>query len=71
MIRQSVLTYREREVLDLVAEGKSNREVAQVLELTEYTINKHLNHIFKKLHVHKRMEAVQKIREEENEYITR
>jgi DNA-binding CsgD family transcriptional regulator/tetratricopeptide (TPR) repeat protein len=42
------LTQREVEVLKLVAQGKSNRQIAQVLCLTEKTVTNHLTHIFNK-----------------------
>jgi DNA-binding CsgD family transcriptional regulator len=42
------LTQREVEVLKLVAQGKSNRQVAQALCLTEKTVTNHLTHIFNK-----------------------
>jgi len=42
------LTQREAEVLKLVVEGKSNRQIAQALCLTEKTVTNHLTHIFNK-----------------------
>jgi len=42
------LTQREVEVLKLVAQGKSNRQIAQALCLTEKTVTNHLTHIFNK-----------------------
>ncbi|WP_344506068.1 response regulator transcription factor [Dactylosporangium maewongense] len=52
------LTRRERDVLDLLAEGLSNAAIAHRLLLTEKTVKNHLHHIFAKLHVRGRMEAV-------------
>jgi DNA-binding NarL/FixJ family response regulator len=52
------LTRRERDVLDLLAEGLSNAAIAHRLLLTEKTVKNHLHHIFTKLGVHGRMEAV-------------
>ena len=52
------LTRRERDVLELLAEGLSNAAIAHRLLLTEKTVKNHLHHIFAKLHVHGRMEAV-------------
>lgn len=51
------LTEREAEVLELVAGGRTNREVAEVLVLSEKTIARHLSNIFTKLDVSTRTEA--------------
>lgn len=53
-----ILSEREHEVLHLLAEGLSNRELAATLKLSEHTIRNHLFHIFDKLGVSSRMEAV-------------
>jgi DNA-binding NarL/FixJ family response regulator len=53
----AILTAREQEVLDLLAEGLSNRELAEALKLSEHTIKNHIFHIFDKLGVSSRMEA--------------
>lgn len=52
------LTRRERDVLDLLAEGLSNAAIAHRLLLTEKTVKNHLHHVFTKLGVSGRMEAV-------------
>jgi DNA-binding NarL/FixJ family response regulator len=46
------LTSREREVLQLIAEGHTNREIAAHLDLSEKTVEKHRGHLMFKLHVH-------------------
>ena len=51
------LTNREREILRLVAEGRSNGEVARVLWVTEQTVKFHLSNIYRKLGVANRTEA--------------
>jgi DNA-binding NarL/FixJ family response regulator len=51
------LTRRELEVLGLVAEGRSNPEVARMLWLTEQTVKFHLRNVFRKLDVANRSEA--------------
>ena len=51
------LTDREREVLELVAEGLSNQEVAERLGLAEKTIKHHMTNILQKLRVRNRVEA--------------
>jgi predicted ATPase/DNA-binding NarL/FixJ family response regulator len=57
------LSARELEVLQLVAEGWSNREIAQELVVTVGTVKKHLNNIFSKLHVRSRTQAIACARE--------
>ena len=51
------LTAREREVLRLVAAGKSNREIAATLVISEHTVARHLQNIFAKLRVSSRTAA--------------
>ncbi len=53
----SVLTRREREILALVSEGRTNAEVARLLWLSPETVKFHLAHVFRKLGVHARSEA--------------
>ncbi len=52
------LSDREREVLRLVAEGKTNRQIADGLFLSIKTVQTHRDHIMKKLHMHDRTELV-------------
>jgi DNA-binding NarL/FixJ family response regulator len=52
------LTPREIEVLNWVADGLSNKEIAQKLSITERTIKNHISNIFQKLHVNDRTHAV-------------
>ncbi len=47
-----LLTTRERELLQLLAEGKSNKEVAGLLNLSLYTVETHRGNIFQKLNLH-------------------
>jgi DNA-binding NarL/FixJ family response regulator len=47
-----LLTTREREILQLLAEGKSNKEVANMLNLSLYTVETHRTHILQKLNLH-------------------
>jgi DNA-binding NarL/FixJ family response regulator len=55
---ESTLTPREVDVLARVAKGASNKEIAQHLHLSEATIKSHLLHIFSKLGVNDRTQAV-------------
>ena len=52
------LTTRELEVLKLVAQGMSNRDVAEALFIAENTVKNHVRNILEKLQLHSRMEAV-------------
>ena len=52
------LTDRELEVLKLVAQGMSNREIATELYISENTVKNHVRNILEKLQLHSRMEAV-------------
>jgi len=56
------LTAREREVLELVVHGFSNKEIAERLSVTVAAVRWHLKHIYHKLHVHSRTEAALKFR---------
>jgi len=47
-----LLTSREREVLQMIAEGKTNKEIATVLNLSVYTVDAHRGHIMEKLNLH-------------------
>jgi DNA-binding NarL/FixJ family response regulator len=53
-----LLTDREREILQLLAEGKSNKEVANLLTLSLYTVETHRTHIMQKLNLHNTAEIV-------------
>ena len=53
-----LLTEREREVLQLIAEGKSNKEAASVLNLSPYTIETHRTNMMQKLNLHNTAEVV-------------
>jgi two-component system NarL family response regulator len=52
------LTTRELGVLRLVAQGMSNRDIADSLFISENTVKNHVRNILEKLHLHSRMEAV-------------
>lgn len=51
------LTEREKEILQLVAQGASNHEIAQKLDISEKTVRNRLSVIFDKLHINNRTEA--------------
>lgn len=53
-----LLTDREKEVLQLLAEGKSNKEAAAILDLSIYTVDTHRTHLMQKLNLHNTAEIV-------------
>jgi len=53
-----LLTTRENEILEHIATGKMNKEVADALQISVGTVRKHIQHIYEKLHVNTRVEAV-------------
>lgn len=57
-VEATVLTGREREVLDLLATGQSNREIASTLYVSLPTVKTHLQHIYAKLGAKNRNEAL-------------
>ena len=57
-----VLTGREQEVLNQVAEGLIYKEIGEKLFISHQTVKKHLKNIYQKLHVQNKIEAVNKMR---------
>ncbi|MCF7822318.1 MAG: response regulator transcription factor [Mariprofundaceae bacterium] len=55
---QPTLTKREKSVLTLIAKGYSRQEVAETLNVSQHTVTTHIKHIYRKLSVHSRTEAV-------------
>ena len=53
-----LLTNREREIFQLVAEGKANKEIAALLNLSPYTVDTHRTRILQKLNLHSIPELV-------------
>lgn len=52
------LSPREKEVLRLLSQGKTNKEIATVLTITQDTVKSHLKNILEKLHLENRLQAV-------------
>ena len=57
---EPLLSEREREVLELIAAGSTNREIAQRLYLSPHTVKEHTSAVYRKLHARNRAEAVQR-----------
>jgi len=60
IIQQLGISQREMEVLQLMAEGNSNREIAEKLYLSLHTIKTHTSRLFEKLDVKRRTQAIEK-----------
>jgi two-component system response regulator DesR len=57
---EPVLSEREREVLDLIAAGSTNKEIAEALYLSPYTVKEHTSALYRKLGARNRADAVQR-----------
>jgi DNA-binding NarL/FixJ family response regulator len=56
----SILSNRENEILELLAQGMLYKEIAARLYISQETVRKHVYHIYEKLHVNNRVEAINK-----------
>jgi DNA-binding NarL/FixJ family response regulator len=56
----SILSNRENEILELLAKGLLYKEIASRLFISQETVRKHVYHIYEKLHVNNRVEAINK-----------
>jgi DNA-binding CsgD family transcriptional regulator len=59
-LREVGLTAREHEILVLIAQGLSNREIGEKLFVSENTVKTHSSRLFEKMQVNRRVQAVQK-----------
>ena len=57
------LTDREREVLELIAQGRNNQEITRQLVISPKTVSNHVSNVFAKLHVADRAQAIVRARE--------
>jgi two-component system, NarL family, response regulator LiaR len=62
-LKEVGLTHREHEILGLIAQGLSNREIGEKLFVSENTVKTHSSRLFEKMNVNRRMHAVQKAKE--------
>lgn len=56
-VRAPRLSARELEVLKAIAQGRTNRDIATLLHISEHTVKNHVRNILAKLHLHSRVEA--------------
>ncbi len=63
-IKEPHLTRREKEILQLVAKGKSNQNIATYLDISPHTVAKTLSNIYQKLNTKNRIEAIRKYRQQ-------
>jgi DNA-binding NarL/FixJ family response regulator len=59
-LKNEKLSEREEEILQVLSKGYSNKEISEYLSISVTTVNAHLRHIFEKLHVRSRTQAVLK-----------
>jgi DNA-binding CsgD family transcriptional regulator len=62
-LKELGLTPREHEILGLIAEGLSNREIGERLFVSENTVKTHSSRVFEKMSVNRRVQAVQKAKD--------
>ena len=62
------LTPREKELVELIYSGKSNKEIAEILFLSESTVKTHIYNIFRKMEVKSRVEVIYIVNEENGEH---
>src|SRR5262245_34509624 len=62
-VRDVGLTQRELEILTLIAQGLSNREIGERLFVSENTVKTHASRLFEKMQVNRRVQAVQRGKE--------
>jgi len=62
-LKEVGLTAREHEILGLIAQGLSNREIGEKLFVSENTVKTHSSRLFEKMQVNRRVQAVQKGKE--------
>ena len=62
LCKQHQITPRERQVIELLIHGKSQKEISSLLHISRYTAKRHIENIYNKMHVHDRFELFSLIR---------
>lgn len=57
-LKEYGLTPKEISVVELVASGKSNKEIASILDISENTVKTHISNVYKKLNINYRIELM-------------
>lgn len=60
------LTAREREIVDLISQGMSNKDIAQHLHIATYTVKSHVHNVLEKLELHTRLQIAAFVRGEQD-----
>lgn len=61
-VRALGISERELEVLEVMADGQSNKEIARTLDISPNTVKTHITHLFEKLQVNGRVRAIEEAR---------
>ncbi len=56
------LSERETEILENISKGLANKQIADVLNISPFTVKRHIENIYQKLHIHNRIELIEKAR---------
>ena len=64
--KEKDLTEREADVLELLVEGYSNKDIAEKLYITHHTVKAHLTQVYKKLGVKNRSKAIVKVNNDDS-----
>ncbi|HMM15970.1 MAG TPA: LuxR C-terminal-related transcriptional regulator [Petrimonas sp.] len=56
---------REMEIIKMLSKGLINKDIAETLRLSPYTVKRHIENIYKKLKVHNRVELMLKVNKKE------